>query len=401
MFGDNDLGLCYVLGMGDKNPTAIHHRTTSGVHDDHWNDLGQEGSNEGWQTEYAHTLYGALVGGPNQSGEYTNSVAQYEYSEVAIDYNAGFTAAMCAMVADKGGEKLADFPPVETPKWDEWKVGAVLNGKGDSYTEIKAWAMNHTAWPARVQKDISYRYYFDVSELLEAGYSVDILKVEGKAQQYKEGDQGYGTVSGPYKYEGDPTGNTYYAEVKFEDGRAIQPTGQSEHRDEVQFRVSIPDAIDGTPTKGAWDPTNDWSFEGVTATDSLKDPASYNKHIPMYINGKLVWGEEPDGTKAVPGADIEQPGGTVTPPVTTTTPQATTTTEPQGKADYGDANCDGAVDVADVVLVKCHLINPTEYSITKQGAANADVQGGGNGINVQDVIAIQKNVLKMGTLPIE
>jgi hypothetical protein len=60
-----------------------------------------------------------------------------------------------------------------------------------------------------------------------------------------------------------------------------------------------------------------------------------------------------------------------------------------------------AVDVADVVLVKCHLINPTEYSITKQGAANADVQGGGNGINVQDVIAIQKNVLKMGTLPIE
>jgi hypothetical protein len=304
------------------------------------------------------------------------------------------------MIDDKGGEKLADFPPVETPKWDEWKVGAVLNGKGDSYTEIKAWAMNHTAWPARVQKDISYRYYFDVSELLAAGYSVDILKVEGKSQQYSEGEQGYGTVSGPYKYEGDPTGNTYYAEVKFEDGRAIQPTGQSEHRDEVQFRVSIPDAIDGTPTKGAWDPTNDWSFEGVTATDSLKDPASYNKHIPMYINGKLVWGEEPDGTKAVPGADIEQPGGIVTPPVTTT-PQATTTTEPQGKADYGDANCDGAVDVADVVLVKCHLINPTEYSITKQGAANADVQGGGNGINVQDVIAIQKNVLKMGTLPIE
>ena len=62
---------------------------------------------------------------------------------------------------------------------------------------------------------------------------------------------------------------------------------------------------------------------------------------------------------------------------------------------YGDANGDGAVDVADVVLVKCYLINGESYSMTKQGAANADVQGKSNGINVQDVIAIQKYVLKL------
>jgi len=403
MFGDNDLGLCYVLGMGDKNPTAIHHRTTSGVHDDHWNDLGQEGSNEGWQTEYAHTLYGALVGGPNQSGEYTNSVAQYEYSEVAIDYNAGFTAAMCAMIDDNGGTKLENFPPKETPTWDEWKVGAVLNGKGDSYTEIKAWAMNHTAWPARVQKDISYRYFFDVSELLEAGYSVDILKVEGKSQQYKEGEQGYGTVSGPYKYEGDPSGNTYYAEVKFEDGRAIQPTGQSEHRDEVQFRVSIPDAIDGTPTKGAWDPTNDFSYEGVTATDSLKDPASYNKHIPMYINGILVWGEEPDGTKAVPGADLGATDNPTPGPEPGTTPDPGTTPNPDVM--WGDANCDGEVLLNDAVLVLQVLGNPDAYGvdgsepshITAQGAANSDVYENGTGITNMDALSIQKYILKLVT----
>lgn len=55
-FGDNDLNQSYILGMGENNPTAIHHRTASGIHDDHWNDLGQSSSNEGWQTEYAHTL---------------------------------------------------------------------------------------------------------------------------------------------------------------------------------------------------------------------------------------------------------------------------------------------------------------------------------------------------------
>ena len=121
--------------MGEKNPTAIHHRTASGIHDDHWNELGKEsGGAEGWQTEYAHTLYGALIGGPDSKGNYDQSqigVSNYEYTEVAIDYNAGYTAALCAMIDDYGGTKLADFPPRETPTWDEWKVGAVLNGKGE------------------------------------------------------------------------------------------------------------------------------------------------------------------------------------------------------------------------------------------------------------------------------
>lgn len=394
-FGDNSTGLCYVLGMGEKNPTAIHHRTASGIHDDHWNELGKEsGGAEGWQTEYAHTLYGALIGGPDSKGNYDQSqigVSNYEYTEVAIDYNAGYTAALCAMIDDYGGTKLADFPPKETPTWDEWKVGAVLNGKGDSYTEIKAWAMNHTAWPARVQKDISYRYFFDVSELIEAGYSIDILKVEGKSQQYKEGEQGYAEVSGPYKYEGDPSGNTYYAEIKFLDGRAIQPTGQSEHRDEVQFRVSIPDAIDGKSTKGAWDPTNDFSYEGVTATDSLKNPASYNKHIPMYINGVLVWGEEPDGTKAVPGADL---GEEQQPTTGSTEPSQTETTQGGISAKvWGDSNCDEAVNLADAILIMQAKANPSKYELSEQGAANADVYKTGDGITNGDALSIQRYLL--------
>ena len=120
VFGDNGLKMSYVLGMGDNQPTAFHHRTASGIHDDHWNDLGQEsGGAEGWQTEYAHTLYGALVGGPDKDGKYVNDVSQYQYSEVAIDYNAGYTAALCAMVDDYGGAIDADFPPAETPKWAE------------------------------------------------------------------------------------------------------------------------------------------------------------------------------------------------------------------------------------------------------------------------------------------
>ncbi|MBQ7009830.1 MAG: glycoside hydrolase family 11 protein [Ruminococcus sp.] len=87
---------------------------------------------------------------------------------------------------------------------------------------------------------------------------------------------------------------------------------------------------------------------------------------------------------------------TTTASSTTTAPEfTTTTTEPNAITFAGDANCDGAVDVADIVLVKCYLINAENYSMTKQGTANADVQGESNGINVQDVVAIQKYVLKL------
>ena len=167
-FGDNDIGLSYVIGMG-KNAVNVHHRGASGIHDDHWNALGTDDSEGKWQTEYAHVLYGALEGGPNADGSFDDSNGSYTNTEVAIDYNAGFTACLCAMVDDYGGTILADFPQAETPKWPEWEISANLNGKGDSYTEIKAWAMNHTAWPARVAKNVSYRYYFDVSEILAGG----------------------------------------------------------------------------------------------------------------------------------------------------------------------------------------------------------------------------------------
>ncbi len=363
MFGDNNLGMSYVLGMGDLQPTAFHHRTASGIHDDHWNDLGQAASNEGWQTEYAHTLYGALVGGPNSSGEYTNSVAQYEYSEVAIDYNAGFTATLTSFVGKYEGKILADFPPTETPKWAEWEVAAVLNGSGDSYTEIKAWAMNHTAWPARVEKDIAYRYYFDASEIFAAGLSIDDVTVRSGSQQYQEGQQGYATVTGPFLYKD----NTYYVQITFADGRAIQPTGQSEHRDEVQFRISIPDAINGQSTKGAWNPSNDYSYEGVTNTNDLKSNDALNEHITMYVNGKLVWGVEPDGTKP---DEYTVPAGSST---------TTTTTTGGDETDvlFGDVDVNGAVELADAILL-CKATAGVEGSaLSAQGRLNADVEPDG------------------------
>ena len=81
---------------------------------------------------------------------------------------------------------------------------------------------------------------------------------------------------------------------------------------------------------------------------------------------------------------------TTTIPATTTTTPATTLPKPSLA---GDSNCDKTVDIADVVLIKCYIINPNEYKLSAQGFANADVHGSSNGLNAQDAVAIAKHIL--------
>ena len=55
----------------------------------------------------------------------------------------------------------------------------------------------------------------------------------------------------------------------------------------------------------------------------------------------------------------------------------------------GDANEDGEVNLADAVLIMQALSNPSEYKLTPQGIANADVIGD-DGITPMDALTIQE-----------
>ena len=277
-FGDNSAGLSYVIGMG-KNPKTVHHRGASGIHDDHWNSLGTN-AKDGYQTEYAHVLYGALEGGPNMDGSFTDEVGAYQNTEVAIDYNAGFTAALGGMIQLHGGSKIAGFPPKEEPKWPEFLMSGKINQASGTYTELKVYAMNHSAWPTRVIKDLSFNYYFDISEVVEAGFSAKDIVAKIGTQQHS-GDEGKAEISEPTQYKGD----IYYVKITFGDGRVIMPTGQSEHRAEIQFRVGLPD---GSPN-GSWDSSNDYSCKGLEKGDDMVE----TEYITMYDGDKLIWGKEP------------------------------------------------------------------------------------------------------------
>ena len=72
-----------------------------------------------------------------------------------------------------------------------------------------------------------------------------------------------------------------------------------------------------------------------------------------------------------------------------TYPIAESTTA-KAKALYGDANCDGEVDISDAVLVKQYLAAPKKYTISAQGLKNADVNNSGDGLTELDAIDIQK-----------
>ncbi|MCY8572326.1 glycoside hydrolase family 9 protein [Bacillus haynesii] len=262
MLGDNPQQRSFVVGYGKNPPKHPHHRTAHGS----WADQMNVPEN------HRHTLYGALVGGPGRDDSYRDDITDYVSNEVAIDYNAAFTGNVAKMfqLFGKGHVPLPDFPEKEIPE-DEYFAEASINSSGNSYTEIRAQLNNRSGWPAKKTDQLSFRYYVDLTEAVGAGYSAEDIKVTAG---YNEG----ASVSQLKPY--DASKHIYYTEVSFT-GVLIYPGGQSAHKKEVQFRLSAPD---GT---SFWNPENDHSYQGLSHA-LLK-----TRYIPVYDDGRLVFGHEP------------------------------------------------------------------------------------------------------------
>jgi len=93
LLGNNSRNQCYVVGYNQYSAKYPHHRAASGYTG------GPQGTNA-----QANVLLGALVGGPKQGGEYTDSANDYQCNEVAIDYNATLVAAAAALYCRHIGE---------------------------------------------------------------------------------------------------------------------------------------------------------------------------------------------------------------------------------------------------------------------------------------------------------
>ena len=246
-------GRSYMCGFGENPPEHPHHRTSQGSYCDNMNEPGQA----------RHTLYGALVGGPDASDGYSDIVSDYNKNEVACDYNAGFTGLLAAMYSKYHGKTLVDFGAVEEVQNDEYTAECGLNVEGSGFAEIKAFIYNKTAWPARAAEDLEFRYFIDLSEVYEAGGDVSGINVTANYMQS-------GRVDGIKVWNEE--NHIYYLSVVFDDGN-LRPAGQSQYKSEIQVRMTSPNS--------AWDNSNDYSYNNASG-------------VVLLEKGEVVFGVLPD-----------------------------------------------------------------------------------------------------------
>lgn len=373
ILGDNPMGYAYEVGYENSYATFPHHRAAH---------CSPTQAMDNPETYQVHTLYGALVGGPDAKDYHHDETKDYIYNEVTDDYNAAFTGALAGLYHYYGaeGKELADKNYIiEDFNMSENKPGAkddslgiyVTAGKAqetDAGLQVKLVIHNETTNPPKFESDMRVRYYFNISEQLEAGEDISFIETRIDYDQEKSFTDGKNEahISEPVKYDDN---GTYYIEISWINcdfyGSRVYQFGL--------LNKMNPETFDTV-----WDSTNDYSYSDLISFEDDNDAAALTDKVTAYVDGELIWGVEPDGT----------------------TPKTTDNTE--DKTLYGDANCDGNVDISDAVLIKCFLINSKKYSLSAQGKKDADVQGNGNGINAQDAVAIQKYILKqIKALPVK
>lgn len=264
--GQNPRNASYLVGFGQNPPRNPHHRTAHGS----WTDNIQQ------PAQSRHVLYGALVGGPGQPNDsYVDDRQDYVANEVALDYNAAYTGALAKLYDEFGGTPLANFPPAETPDGPEIYVQGAATQQSSTFTEVKLYVVNTSAWPARALTGGKVRYYFT----LDGATTPAQLTVTTNYNQC-------GPASAPQQH----AGNVYYVEIACPD--PIAPAGQSQHRKEIQVRVT---------SSGTWDPTNDWSYSGLPSGGA--QPATTDRIVLTSAAGAVLWGRAPDGAlrESVPG----------------------------------------------------------------------------------------------------
>lgn len=255
-----DTGFSYQIGYGDSYPQNPHHRTAQGSYCDNMNE----------PSTARHTLYGALVGGPDASDNYSDDVSNYNNNEVACDYNAGFTGLLAKLYSEYHGETLVDFGAVEPVDINEIYAEGGINVDGSDFMEMRVWVCNVSAWPARVPENLEFRYFIDISEVIEAGGSESDIEV---TTNYMQGGGDVKLVCW------DKDNNIYYVSVDFT-GDTIYPGGQSQYKREIQVRIKS--------NNGAWDNSNDPSFNDMelNSTKLLTKTA-------LYDGDTLIFGETP------------------------------------------------------------------------------------------------------------
>ncbi len=193
--------------------------------------------------------------------------------------------------------------------------------------------------------------------------------------------------------------STFYSLVQGTDGQKMVAMTEND---------SIPSLENLVNDKAAWLYFCPWYMNYLTSEQN--NPV--DNLIEVYQSDYCITLDELPDLKSYPINGSDEPIVTTTTnkPVTTTSVSTTTTAKTTTSTvtstvpkDYrkGDANCDGQVDMSDVVIIMQALANPNKYGIngtderhiTEQGQLNGDVDKSSKGLTANDSLEIQMYLL--------
>lgn len=444
ILGNNSLGYSFLLGYGDKWPVHIHHRAAN---------PGNDANGASSNPSAKYTAYGLLVGGDDKSG-YQDQTDKYQYTEGALDYNGCFAIA-CAGIADLyGGD--ADAMPALAKKADEinenFKFGssssAVTTSTTDNNGTIPTTTTSvengkttttTTTTSSAPKETITFRPEYYVDEVVSyptktvytVGEDLDFTGISLKMHSETRWIEANGNRAGTFKgtpfiadnigisarnvsiggengavWEGEMANTLSAGEYFVTVNKTIYPDNYPEGINLLNYKqkITYKDAAEPTTNLDGSDFDISINRERIAVGD--KAVLTFDKGANLIKFGSLNYDEDVisleksgDNTYDIIGLKEGSAQISFTGPAGQT--KSVLITVGTG-VDFGDANCDGGVDLADVVLIMQSLAGPNKYGlngsdkthITEFGLANADVNMQ-NGVTTEDALLIQRYLLKV------
>ncbi len=190
-------------------------------------------------------------------------------------------------------------------------------------------------------------------------------------------------VSGTHVYEN--INGTWYCDT-LDSG---EPQEINTDKPVARFTISVP----ATAAAGEYE----WKLDRFHVVENGYDAVEFDANLKTGIikvnNGSGV--TTTTTTTKTPDTTTTTTTTATTAPATTTT--TTTATAKPGTLLYGDTNCDGKVNIADVVVLNKWLNDANSYEMKAQGKINADCcdAKGGDGLDANDSDAIIKSIVHL------
>jgi hypothetical protein len=289
IMGSNPLKRSYIVGFAPSGTTSVQHPHHRAAHGSLTNSMLVPAENR-------HTLWGALAGGPDAGDKHVDDTTDFVYNEVAIDYNAAFVGALAGLYQYYGsGQANTRWTPPAEPTEPAPYASVKLEQENAERSQVSVQINNYGTHPPRFESDLSLRYYFNISELMEHGQTIDDVSL---ATYYDES----ASLGKPAKVTGpiaaDAASGVYYVDVSW---AGVPISGKRE----LQFALV---AGQDSSWKSWWSGANDWGHTGITSSYQT------STYVPVYRAGVKVSGNEPGqgGPGPTPTATAS-PGVTVSP----------------------------------------------------------------------------------------